>query len=64
MFSRCRDASKIALVHLVERLREREFKLFDIQFLNNHTARLGAVEIPRREYLARLRHALECDVRF
>jgi leucyl/phenylalanyl-tRNA--protein transferase len=64
MFSRCRDASKVALVHLVDRLRERGFKLFDIQFLNDHTARLGAVEIPRREYLARLRDALECDVSF
>ena len=64
MFSRRRDASKVALVHLVDRLRERGFQLFDIQFLNDHTARLGAVEIPRREYLARLRDALECDVSF
>jgi leucyl/phenylalanyl-tRNA--protein transferase len=64
MFSRRRDASKVALVHLVERLRERGFQLFDIQFLNDHTARLGAVEIPRREYLARLRAALECDASF
>jgi leucyl/phenylalanyl-tRNA--protein transferase len=62
MFSRRPDASKIALVHLVERLRKRGFQLFDIQFLNDHTARLGAVEIPRREYLTRLRAALECDV--
>lgn len=64
MFSRRRDASKVALVHLVDRLRERGFNLFDIQFLNDHTARLGAVEIPRRVYLARLRVALECDVSF
>jgi leucyl/phenylalanyl-tRNA---protein transferase len=64
MFSRERDASKVALVHLVERLCERGFQLFDIQFLNDHTARLGAVEIPRREYLARLRTALRCDVSF
>jgi leucyl/phenylalanyl-tRNA---protein transferase len=62
MFSRRRDASKVALVHLVDRLRERGFNLFDIQFLNDHTARLGAVEIPRREYLARLRDELERDV--
>src|SRR6266851_18683 len=61
MFSRRRDASKVALVHLIDRLREREFQLFDIQFLNEHTARLGAVEIPRREYLERLRAALACD---
>lgn len=64
MFSRERDGSKIALVHLIQRLRQRGFQLFDIQFLNDHTARLGAVEIPRREYLARLRAALECDVSF
>jgi leucyl/phenylalanyl-tRNA--protein transferase len=64
MFSRRRDASKVALVHLIERLRERGFQLFDIQFLNDHTARLGAVEIPRREYLERLRAALACDAHF
>ena len=64
MFSRRRDASKVALVHLIERLRERGFQLFDIQFLNDHTALLGAVEIPRREYLERLRAALACDARF
>jgi leucyl/phenylalanyl-tRNA---protein transferase len=64
MFSRCTDASKVALVHLVDRLRERGFQLFDIQFLNAHTARLGAVEIPRTEYLVRLRAALECQPTF
>ena len=64
MFTRIRDGSKVALVHLVQRLRERGFRLFDVQFLNDHTARLGAVEIPRREYLARLRAALTCKVEF
>ena len=64
MFTRVRDASKVALVHLMERLRQRGFQLVDVQFLNEHTARLGAVEIPRREYLARLREAVACDVRF
>ena len=64
MFSRCSDASKVALVHLVDRLRERGFQLFDIQFLNAHTDRLGAVEIPRMEYLARLRDALDCRPTF
>jgi len=64
MFSRSSDASKIALVHLVNRLRERGFQLFDIQFLNAHTARLGAVEIPRADYLTRLRRALNCHVQF
>ena len=64
MFTRIRDGSKAALVHLVQRLRERGFRLFDVQYLNDHTARLGAVEIPRREYLARLRTALACKVEF
>jgi leucyl/phenylalanyl-tRNA--protein transferase len=58
MFTRVRDGSKVALVHLMERLRQRGFQLFDVQFLNDHTASLGAVEIPRREYLARLRKAV------
>ena len=43
---------------------ERGFQLFDVQYLNDHTARLGAVEIRRREYLARLRSALACKVEF
>jgi leucyl/phenylalanyl-tRNA--protein transferase len=64
MFTRVRDASKVALAHLMDRLRQRGFQLFDVQFLNDHTARLGAVEIPRREYLARLRRALRCEVTF
>jgi leucyl/phenylalanyl-tRNA--protein transferase len=64
MFTRVRDASKVALVHLVEHLRQRGFQLFDIQFCTEHTRRLGAAEIPRAEYLARLRRALSCPVRF
>ena len=64
MFTRIRDGSKVALVHLVQRLRERGFQLFDVQFLNEHTAGLGAVEIPRREYLKRLRSALACAASF
>jgi leucyl/phenylalanyl-tRNA--protein transferase len=64
MFTRVRDASKIALVHLVQRLKERGFQLFDTQFLTEHTARMGAVEIPRKEYLRRLRLALKCPVTF
>jgi leucyl/phenylalanyl-tRNA--protein transferase len=59
MFTRVRDASKVALVHLVQRLRKRGFLLFDIQFLTEHTERLGAVEIPRSVYLQRLATALE-----
>ncbi len=64
MFTRVRDASKVALVYLVERLRVRAFQLFDIQFRTEHTASLGAVEVPRGEYLARLRRALECPAQF
>jgi leucyl/phenylalanyl-tRNA---protein transferase len=64
MFSRVTDASKVALVHLVDRLRERGFRLFDIQYLNDHTRSLGGVEIPREEYLGRLREALELGVTF
>jgi leucyl/phenylalanyl-tRNA--protein transferase len=64
MFTRRRDASKIALVHLIERLRQRGFQLFDIQFRTEHTARLGAIEIPRSEYLARLRAAVNVPATF
>jgi leucyl/phenylalanyl-tRNA--protein transferase len=64
MFARRSDASKVALVHLVERLRQQGFQLFDIQFLTEHTIRLGAVEIPRPVYLARLRKAIAAPVSF
>jgi leucyl/phenylalanyl-tRNA--protein transferase len=64
MFHRVRDASKVALVHLMDRLRNRGYQLFDVQFLNDHTTSLGAVEVPRREYLARLREALAAPVTF
>src|SRR5947209_4699413 len=58
MFTRVRDASKVALAYLVARLKERGFRLFDIQMLTEHTARLGATEISRASYLARLAEAL------
>ena len=58
MFSRQRDASKAALVFLVERLRENKYELLDTQFLTPHLARLGVLEIPRDEYLLRLKSAL------
>ncbi len=64
MFYRTRDASKVALATLVARLRQRGYQLFDVQFLTDHTARLGAVEIPRAEYLRRLREALACEISF
>ena len=64
MFHRAADAGKVALVHLVERLRERGFTLFDTQMLTPVTASLGAVEIPRAEYLRRLRAALRVPAAF
>jgi leucyl/phenylalanyl-tRNA--protein transferase len=64
MFHRVRDASKVALVHLVRHLERRQFRLFDIQQLNPHTASMGGTEIPRREYLRRLAEALEAQVEF
>lgn len=58
MFSRATDASKVALAFLVDRLRAGGFTLFDTQFLTRHLASLGAVEIPRGAYQARLATAL------
>jgi leucyl/phenylalanyl-tRNA--protein transferase len=58
MFFRRRDASKVALVALMEHLKEREYQLVDIQTKTEHTERFGAVEIPRSEYLRRLKSAL------
>ena len=58
MFSRETDASKVALVHLVARLKLGGFKLLDAQFLTDHLARFGAVEIPRTAYLAKLGEAI------
>jgi leucyl/phenylalanyl-tRNA--protein transferase len=59
MFSLRTDASKAALVGLVERLREGGASLLDIQWVTPHLASLGAVEVPRRTYLDRLAEALE-----
>ena len=64
MFSRRRDTSKIALVHLVRRLRERGFTLLDMQFLTPHLASLGGIEIPRAEYHERLSDALGVEATF
>lgn len=57
-------ASKVCQVHLVERLRERGYALLDCQIQNEHLRSLGSNEIPEREYLARLRQALELDREF
>lgn len=59
MFSRRRDASKVALVHLVARLRVGHFSLLDTQFLTDHLSQFGARAIPRADYRRRLRKALE-----
>ncbi|HEX2759073.1 MAG TPA: leucyl/phenylalanyl-tRNA--protein transferase [Rhizomicrobium sp.] len=58
MFSRLRDASKVALVHLVDALRRGGFTLLDTQFITRHLAQFGAVEIPRMQYLSLLNQAL------
>lgn len=59
MFSLERDASKVTLVHLVRRLRHRNYLLLDIQFLTEHLAQFGAIEIPRERYHRLLREALQ-----
>jgi leucyl/phenylalanyl-tRNA--protein transferase len=64
MFHRATDASKIALLGLVVTLREAGFKLMDIQMVTPATSRLGATEIPRVEYLARLAEALTSPAGF
>jgi len=64
MFHRARDASKVALVALVERMKSRNFVLLDVQFTTPHLEQFGVVEIPRDEYLQRLNAALTRDCRF
>ena len=62
MFSRASDASKVALVHLVARLRLMRFSLLDTQFTTGHLAQFGTIDIPRAAYKARLAAAVEQDV--
>jgi leucyl/phenylalanyl-tRNA---protein transferase len=64
MFTRVADASKVALASLMGHLRKCGYVLFDVQFINPHTASLGAIEIPRKQYLARLRAAVKLAVTF
>jgi leucyl/phenylalanyl-tRNA--protein transferase len=59
MFSRVADASKVALCHLMARLRAGGYRLLDTQFVTEHLAQFGAVEIPRAEYRRRLSGALK-----
>ena len=64
MFSREPDASKVALVHLVDHLRARGFRLLDVQFLTPHLETFGAIEVTRADYQEMLRDALDVDARF
>lgn len=59
MFYRIPDGSKVAMVKLVERLRDRRFVLFDAQMMNPHLARFGAVVVPDQDYQTLLKQALQ-----
>jgi leucyl/phenylalanyl-tRNA--protein transferase len=64
MFSSVTDASKVALAHLVEWLRERGFTLLDTQFMTEHLRTFGTIEISRTKYLELLSKALEVEASF
>lgn len=64
MFHRATNASKVALVHLLEHLRARGFVLFDIQVITPVTALFGAINLPRELYLSRLTEAVDLPVTF
>ncbi len=64
MFSHATDASKVALVHLVARLKRGGYRLLDAQFVTDHLRRFGAVEIPRAAYRRMLAEALAVDADF
>ena len=64
MFSRVPDASKVALVHLVHRMKAGGFKLLDTQFTTEHLKRFGAIDIPRDVYSELLADAVQCDADF
>ena len=61
MFSRVSDASKVALVHLVARLKQGGYRLLDTQFVTRHLAGFGAIEISRRQYHRLLQDALRVE---
>jgi len=54
----------VALVHLVDHLRDRGFRLLDVQFLTPHLKTFGAIEVTRADYQEMLRDALDVDARF
>jgi leucyl/phenylalanyl-tRNA---protein transferase len=64
MFSRRRDASKVALVHLAARLLAGGYRLLDAQFMTEHLTQFGAVEISRLDYHRRLARALSAEADF
>ncbi len=64
MFYLRSNASKVAFHYLVEQLRRQGFELLDSQFMNDNVLRYGAIDIPRDEYLERLRQAISRKVRF
>lgn len=64
MFHHATDASKVALVALVERLRARSFTLLDTQWTTEHLEQFGAVEVPRLQYLKMLEDSLRVDASF
>lgn len=64
MYSKMKDASKVALVALVRQLRRQQFALLDAQFMTPHLESLGAIEISQHEYLKRLNAALQLQRTF
>ncbi|MCH7486532.1 MAG: leucyl/phenylalanyl-tRNA--protein transferase [Proteobacteria bacterium] len=64
MFSAATDASKVALVHLVARLKAGGFRLFDVQFVTEHLKQFGVEEVPARRFQERLDEALAVKARF
>jgi len=64
MFHRATGGSKVAFAACADRLRDRGFELFDVQVLTPHLALLGCVELPRDEYRARVREAIQLSARF
>ena len=63
-FHRVTDMSKVALAHLVSRLRERGFALLEVQYLTRHLAQFGVVEVSHKEYMRQLQLALELECDF
>jgi leucyl/phenylalanyl-tRNA--protein transferase len=64
MFSRATDASKVALAYLVALMKKGGYTLLDTQFVTDHLAQFGAIEIPRRDYLRMLAQALDRPASF